>query len=216
MKRLTRVAGALALVLSTSWPLLAETETFTFDRNHSLVGFRIRHFVTKVEGRFRDYTGTIVLDRQNPSVSKVDLVIQAASIDTGNENRDKDLRSPNFFDVEKYPTLTFKSTRVEPRGKDAYLVTGDFTMHGVTRPLSVTVKHGGFIKAGKMEKAGFEASFPIDRKDYGITWNRAVDQGGFMLGDDVEINLQVEANKQAPEEAKPAAPAAAAAPAAKN
>ena len=204
MKKLAPRIAIAALVLAAAGSLLAETETFAFDKNHSLIGFRIRHFVTKVEGRFRDYTGTIVLDRQNPAASKVDLVIQAASIDTGNENRDKDLRSPNFFDVEKYPVITFKSTRVEAKGKDTYLVTGDFTMHGVTKPLAATVKHGGFVKAGKMEKAGFEAQFPLDRKEYGITWNRAIDQGGLMLGDDVEINIQVEANKQAPEEAKPA------------
>ena len=205
MKNLHRAFRIAAVLLSVSLPLLAETETFAFDKNHSLVGFRIRHFVTKVEGRFRDYTGTISLDRQNPAASKVDLTIQTASIDTSNENRDKDLRSPNFFDVEKYPTITFKSTKVEPKGKDTYLVTGDFTMHGVTRPLTATVRHGGFVKAGKVEKAGFEAAFPLDRKEYGITWNRAVDQGGFMLGDEVEINLQVEANKQEPAPA-PAAP----------
>jgi len=216
MKKLAPVYFALLLLLSAAPSLLAEPETFAFDRNHSLIGFRIRHFVTKVEGRFRDYSGTIVLDRQNPSASKVDLTIQAASIDTSNENRDKDLRSPNFFDVEKYPTITFKSTKVEPKGKDTYLVTGDFTMHGVTKPLAATVHHGGFVKAGKMEKAGFEAAFPLDRKEYGITWNRAVDQGGFMLGDEVEINIQVEANKQVPEDQKPAGPGSAPAPAAKN
>src|SRR5262249_10826175 len=171
MKKLTPVFLVVLLLLSTATSLVAEPETFAFDKNHSLIGFRIRHFVTKVEGRFRDYTGTIVLDRQNPSASKVDLTIQTASIDTASENRDKDLRSANFFDVEKYPTSTFKSTRVEPKGKDSYLVTGDFTMHGVSKLLAVTVHHGGFVKAGKMEKAGFEAAFPLDRKEYGITWN---------------------------------------------
>jgi polyisoprenoid-binding protein YceI len=194
--RMKRIAqGALAgLVLAGS--ALAAPETFTFDKNHSVVGFRIRHFVSKVEGRFRDYDGTIVLDRQNPAGSKVDLTIQAASIDTASENRDKDLRSANFFDVEKFPTITFKSTKVVPKGSDNYEVTGDFTMHGVTKPITVTVRHGGFANAGKVEKAGFEiVNFKLDRKDYGITWNRTVDQGGLMLGDDVEINVQVEANK---------------------
>ena len=205
MRKKSAVLGALAgLVLSTAGALAA-TETFQFDRAHSLVGFRIRHFVSKVEGRFKDYEGVIALDRQNPGASKVDLTIQAASIDTGNENRDKDLRSPNFFDVEKYPTITFKSTKVTPKGSDTYDVAGDFTLHGVTKPIVVTVRHGGFVKAGKVEKAGFETvGFKLDRKEYGITWNRAVDQGGFMLGDDVEINVQVEANRPLEAPAQPA------------
>jgi len=206
MTKRTAFLGSIAALLlaASAW---AAPETFQFDKNHSLVGFRIRHFVSKVEGRFNQYDGSIVLDRQNPAASKVDLTIQATSIDTGNENRDKDLRSANFFDVEKYPTITFKSTKVTPKGSDTYEVAGDFTMHGVTKPIVVTVRHGGFAKAGKVEKAGFEiANFKLDRKDYGISWNRTVDQGGLMLGDDVEINVQVEENKPL-EEPKPAAPA---------
>jgi polyisoprenoid-binding protein YceI len=203
IKRFAIPALALTAVLAAS-AAVAAPETFQFDKNHSLVGFRIRHFVSKVEGRFKDFEGAIVLDRQNPASSRVDLTIQAASIDTASESRDKDLRSPNFFDVEKYPTITFKSTRVVPKGGDNYDVTGDFTMHGVTKSITVPVRHGGFAKAGKTEKAGFETvNFKLDRKDYGITWNRTVDAGGLMLGDDVEINIQVEANKS--EEAKPAA-----------
>ncbi|MEP6767496.1 MAG: YceI family protein [Acidobacteriota bacterium] len=205
MKKRLAILSAAAAVLLTASAALAAPETFSFDKGHSLVGFRIRHFVSKVEGRFREYDGTISIDRQNPAASRVDVTIQAASIDTGNENRDKDLRSPNFFDVEKFPTITFKSTKVSSRGKDAYDVTGDFTMHGVTKTITIPVRHGGFIKAGKVEKAGFEVAFTLDRKDYGITWNRTVDAGGVMLGDDVEINIQVEANKPL-EDAKPAAP----------
>jgi polyisoprenoid-binding protein YceI len=201
---LTLVAGAALLAATAA---LAAPETFQFDRNHSLVGFRIRHFVSKVEGRFKDYDGVIVLDRQNPAASKVDLTIQAASIDTASENRDKDLRSPNFFDVEKYPTITFKSTKVTPKSGDSYDVTGDFTMHGVTKTITVPVRHGGFVKTGQGEKAGFElVNFTLNRKDFGITWNRTLDAGSVMLGDDVEINVQVEANKKS-DEAKPAAPA---------
>jgi polyisoprenoid-binding protein YceI len=212
MSRNHRLFAILAVLASIAWPAFGETETFTFDKAHSLVGFRIRHFVSKVEGRFKDFDGKISIDRQNPSASKVELTIQSASIDTGTEGRDKDLRSPNFFDVEKFPTLTFKSTKIEPKGKDLYDVTGEFTMHGVTKTITVPVRHGGFLKVkarnGMGEKTGFEISFPLNRKDYGITWNRPLDQGGFMLSDDVEINVQVEANKVMPEEAKPAAPAA--------
>jgi polyisoprenoid-binding protein YceI len=204
------LAAGLASLFMASLATAAP-ETFRFDKAHSLVGFRIRHFVSKVEGRFKEYEGVIALDRQNPAASNVELTIQTASIDTGNEGRDKDLRSPNFFDIEKYPTISFKSTRVVAKGNDTYDVTGDFTMHGVTKTITVPIKHGGFAKVGKGEKAGFEnATFLLNRKDFGISWNRAVDQGGFMLGDDVEINVQVEANKQMPDEAKPAAPAPAA------
>ena len=209
MKRRSRFVTFLALLAAAAMPVLAETETFTFDKNHTLVGFRIRHFVSKVEGRFKDFDGTIWIDRQNPSNSKVELTIPAASIDTSSEGRDKDLRSENFFDVAKFPTITFKSTKVEPKGKDTFEVTGEFTMHGVTKTITVPVRHGGFLKVkgrtGMGEKAGFEINFPLNRKEFGIVWNRPLDTGGFMLSDDVEINVQVEANRVMPEEAKPAA-----------
>jgi polyisoprenoid-binding protein YceI len=181
---------------------LRAEETFTFDKNHSQVSFKIRHVVSKVEGRFREYDGTIWIDRQNPAASKVELTIQTASIDTGTADRDKHLRSADFFDVEKYPTITFKSTKVEPKGNGSFVVTGDFTMHGVTKPVQVGVKSGGFAKMGKGEKAGFEAGATLNRKDYGIIWNKTLDQGGALLGDEVEIVVQVEANKKDPEPAK--------------
>jgi polyisoprenoid-binding protein YceI len=203
-KRIGNLVSAAAAILLTASAASAATETFQIDKGHSLVGFRIRHFVSKVEGRFKDYEGVIAIDRQNPAASKVELTIQAASIDTVNENRDKHLKSADFFDVEKFPTITFKSTKIVPKGSDAYDVTGDFTMHGVTKSITVPVRHGGFLKTGKSEKAGFETiNFKLDRKDYGITWNRAVDAGGVMLGDDVDINVQVESNHSL-EEAKPA------------
>ena len=181
----------------------AAVEEFVFDKSHTSVGFRIRHWLTKVEGRFRDYDGRIWIDREDPAASKVELTIQAASIDTGNERRDNHLRSADFFEVEKYPAITFKSSKVESKGKDLYEVTGDFTMHGVTKTIVVPVRHTGFIDLGKQQKAGFEITFPLNRKDYGITWNRAADQGGVMLGDDVEIHVLVEANKSVPAPAAP-------------
>lgn len=193
-----RISLLPALLLAAVLPALAETETFTFDKAHTLIGFRIRHILTKVEGRFKSFDGTIWIDRVNPAASKVDLTIQTASIDTGVEARDNDLRSPNFFDAATYPTITFKSTRIEPKGKDQYDVTGDFSLHGVTKQIRVPVKALGFAPMGKVEKAGFEVSFPIDRKDYGIVKLIPV------VGEDVEINIQVEANKPKPEEAKPA------------
>jgi polyisoprenoid-binding protein YceI len=199
-------ALAFAAGLSIAGIAAAATETFVFDKAHTQVGFQIRHFLTKVEGRFRDYEGRIVIDRQNPANSRVDVTIQAASIDTGNDRRDADLKSANFFEVDKYPTITFKSTKVTPNGKDLYLVTGDLTMHGVTKALVVPVRHTGFLNLGKMEKAGFEVIFPMNRKDFGITWNRTLDAGGTMLGDDVQITVLVEANKEMPAAPAPAMP----------
>lgn len=207
-------AAAFIAGLALAGALGAATEAFVFDKSHTAVGFRIRHWLTRVEGRFREYDGKIWLDRQNPAASKVDLTIQTASIDTGQERRDNHLRSADFFDAEKFPTITFRSSKVQPKGKDLYEVTGDLTMHGVTKTIAVPVRHTGFINLGKQEKAGFEITFPINRKDYGITWNRTADQGGVMLGDDVEINVLVEANKEAADApaTAPAAPAAPGAP----
>ena len=206
--RLPRKHAALAFAagLSIVGIAAAANETFVFDKAHSQVGFQIRHFLTKVEGRLRDYDGRIVIDRQNPANSRVDVTIQAASIDTGNEKRDADLKSASFFEVDKYPTITFKSTKVTPNGKDLYLVTGDLTMHGVTKTIVVPVRHTGFLNLGKMEKAGFEVTLSLNRKDFGITWNRTLDAGGTMLGDDVQITVLVEANKEMPAAPAPAMP----------
>lgn len=200
-----RVALLLTFGLATAGAARSATETYVFDKPHTQVAFRIRHWLTKVDGRFRDFDGHIWLDRAKPADSRVDVTIQAASIDTGTENRDKHLRSADFFDVEKYPTITFKSTKVAPKGKDLYEVTGDLTIHGVTKTLTIPVRNTGFLNLGKQEIAGFELTIPIKRQDFGIAWNRTVDTGGVMLGDDVEINVQVEANKEMP--APPASPA---------
>ena len=194
--RIRRAASIFAAALLLCAAAGAATEPFTFDKTHTKVGFQIRHWLTKVDGRFREYDGKIAIDRTKPENSTVEVTIQAASIDTGQENRDKHLRSADFFDVEKFPTITFKSTKVVPRGKDLYEVTGDFTMHGVTKTVVVPVRHTGFLNLGKVEKAGFEISLPINRKDFGITWNRTADQGGAMLGDEVDITMLVEANRE--------------------
>lgn len=200
------VALALVVGLSIASAARAATEPFVFDKSHTKVGFQVRHWLTKVEGRFSEYDGRISIDREEPSKSKVEVTIQAASIDTGNERRDADLKSARFFEVEKYPAITFTSTRVEPKGKDLYEVTGDLTMHGVTKTLKVPVRHTGFLNLGRVEKAGFEATFPINRKDFGVSWNSILEVGA-MLGDEVEVTLLVEANKEMPKEAAPAAPA---------
>jgi polyisoprenoid-binding protein YceI len=194
--RTVRVGALFLAAVTAAANARAADEVFTFDKAHTKVGFRIRHTVSRVEGRFKDFDGTIWLDRENPGQSRVELTIRATSIDTANDNRDGDLRSATFFDVETFPTITFKSTKVESRGGDNYSVTGDFTMHGVTKSIVVPVQSNGFAKVGKTEKAGFTIAFPLNRKDYGITWNRTLDQGALLLGDDVDISIEIEANKK--------------------
>ena len=185
--------GAVVLAVSAS-----AADTYTFDKVHSDVSFQIRHFLSKVRGRFTDYDGTIVADRAKPEASSVDFTIKATSINTDNENRDKDLRSADFFEVEKYPDITFKSTKVTPKGQDRYDVTGNLTMHGVTKEVTLPVTFLGTVNTGRGEKAGFETSITLNRKDFGIVWNRVLDTGGTTLGDDVIVSINVEANKKQP------------------
>jgi len=192
--------GAMVLAAASA----GAADTYTFDKGHSEIGFQIRHFVSKVRGRFTDYDGTIVVDKAKPEASTVEITIKATSINTDNENRDKDLRSPNFFDVEKNPEITFKSTKVVAKGGDKYDVTGNFTMHGVTKEITLPVTYLGEANAGRMQKAGFETSITLNRKDYGLAWNRNLDTGGVMLGDDVTISINVEANKKQPPSPSPA------------
>ena len=197
MKRNSRLVAILAVLVSIALPVLAEVETFNFDKAHTLIGFRVRHVLTKVEGRFKGFDGTIWLDRQSPAASKVELTIQATTIDTGVENRDNDLRSANYFDVAKYPTITFKSSKVTPAGKDKFTVEGSLTMHGVAKQVSLPVEFLGFGKdPWGNDKAGFAVETVLNRKDYGLNWNKALDQGGFLLGDDVKVVISLEAAKK--------------------
>jgi polyisoprenoid-binding protein YceI len=206
MIRLHRLAPAVALaVLALAPPARAEKETFVFDRPHTDFSFKVRHFVSKVGGRFTKFDGTIEIDRANPAASTVALKIEAASIDTGNPTRDKHLNSPDFFDTAKFPEITFSSTKVVAKGKDAYDVTGDLTIKGVTKSAVLTVTANGFANDGHGgQKTGFDVAGKINRKDFGVSWNSIVD-GNAMLSDDVDVLITVEANKKKAE--APAAPA---------
>lgn len=197
MIRLSRLAPFVALAFLALAPAArAEKETFTFDKAHSEFGFKVRHFVSKVGGRFTKFDGTIELDRANPASGAVNLKIDAASIDTGNPNRDKHLNTPDFFDTAKFPDITFKSTKIAAKGKDTYEVTGDLTMKGVTKPVVLTVTAGGFANDGQGgQKAGFDVAGKISRKDFGVNWNSIVD-GNAMLSDNVDVLITVEANKK--------------------
>ena len=173
-----------------------DTRTYKIDKSHSEVTFQVRHLVTRVRGRFSDFEGTVAINEGTPELSSVQFTIQAASIDTNEPQRDTHLRSADFFDVEKFPTITFKSTAVAPKGKDSFDVTGDLTMHGVTKRVTLPVAFLGFAKTQRGEKAGFEIETTLNRKDYGLNWNKALDQGGFLLADEVKVSIAIAAVKQ--------------------
>jgi polyisoprenoid-binding protein YceI len=203
---LRRKALIQALTLALLLPALASADPVVYkvDPDHSGVGFTIRHFVSNITGRFQDFDGVVKYDKANPAASSVSFTVQAKSIDTANGDRDNHLRSPDFFDAEKFPTWTFTSTSVKAVDADTLEVTGDMTIKGVTRKVTIPVDVLGSVKTPRGEKAGFETSFKLDRKEYGITWNRALDTGGAILGDDVKVNISVEADRQA-DAPKPAA-----------
>ena len=189
--------GTLAVVaVAFAAPLFA-ADVYTIDTVHSEADFKIRHMMGSVSGSFTDFAGAVAIDRQNPQASSVEFTIKAASIDTKEPKRDKHLRSADFFDVEQFPTITFKSTRVTPAGKDQFNVTGLFTMHGVTKSVTLPVKFLGFARdSWGNDVAGFEVSTVLNRKDYGIVWNKALDYGGLYLGDEVNVSLSIEAARK--------------------
>jgi polyisoprenoid-binding protein YceI len=188
---LTSVLVALALSASAQ-----AAETYNIDPVHSSVGFSVSHMViSNVKGKFNQFSGTIVLE--NNAIKEAQGTIQTKSIDTGNAKRDEDLRSANFFDVAKYPTITFQSKRAEQKGDETILV-GDFTMHGVTKELSLPLKLKGPIKdPWDNSRIGLQIKTKVNRKDYGMTYNKALETGGLLVGDEVEIEINAEAVKAA-------------------
>jgi polyisoprenoid-binding protein YceI len=209
-----KLRSTLFLVLTlVSAGLIAQEaqpqQPFSIDKAHSSVAFKVRHLMSNVTGNFNDFDAAINLNRENPTASTVEFTIKTASIDTNSEGRDKHLRSADFFDVEKFPMISFKSTAVaKGKAKDTYDVTGDFTMHGVTKSITLPVTFLGFGKNGRgMPLAGFEIETTVNRKDYGIVWNRNLDEGGVVLGDDVKVAINIEAVQRP---AAPPVPAAAA------
>lgn len=191
-----KTALLTALVLILGFGTVAAQGTYGIDTVHSNVGFKVRHLVSKTSGEFTDFSGKIVADFGNLNASSVEFTIQASSIDTKNEKRDGHLRSADFFDVEKYPEITFKSSKITRISGDSYAVTGTLTMHGVSKETTLSVDYLGEINAMGGTRAGYELTTTLNRKDFGISWNRALDAGGFVLGDDVEININLEVIKQ--------------------
>lgn len=168
--------------------------TWSIDQSHSSVEFVVRHLVvSKVKGRFGSFEGVITVDGADPLASTVETTIQVASIDTGDEQRDAHLRSPDFFDVEQFPTITFRSTSLRPRGSD-YDVDGELTIRGVTKPVTLTLEYNG--TSGDPwggTRAGFSAETEINRRDFGLDFDVALDTGGALVGEKIKIQLEVEA-----------------------
>ena len=192
--RLILAVSALIASLSVL-PAQAAPVTYKVDPDHTTVGFKIRHLFSQVQGRFDKFEGTITFDPDAPASTQVEGSIAAASINTNHAKRDAHLRNPDFFDVEKYPKITFKSTGVPEvdATKKSGKLSGVLSMHGVDKPIVLDV---AFLGDGKdpwgNRRSGFTATTTLKRKDFGITWNEALESGGVLLGEDVQIEIQVE------------------------
>ena len=196
--RTIRTVAALAALATIAFaPGAAQAaNTYTADKAHTSVGFAVRHMMSQVRGTFGDFSMTIVKDDANPAGSSVDFKIQATSVTTANEMRDKHLRSEDFFFVEKFPEITFKSTKIEKVSETEYKATGEFTMRGVTKVLTLPVTFLGEMKGmdGK-SLVGFSVTTKLDRKEFGFNWNKALDNGGLLLSDEVTIEINIEAKQ---------------------
>ena len=177
-------------------PQPAAPVTWQIDATHSELSFRIRHLVSRVNGTFRDWKGTVVADPANLAGGSVNVEIQTASIDTRNERRDNHLKSADFFDAANHPAITFRSRRVEVNGQELK-VHGDLTIRGVTKPVVLEGRALGVTGEPGKRRIGFEAETTVNRLDYGVAWNRAAEGGGVVLGDEVQIQMTVAAVEQA-------------------
>ena len=191
MNRVFRSLVLTTLIVLVAVPAVAGT--WSIDAAHSVMNFKVRHLFSKTGGSFDQWEGTLDFDGENPASLSGQVTIQTASINTDNADRDAHLKSPDFFDAEQFPTISFVSRKTEKR-EEGWVLIGDFTMHGVTREVAIPFE---FYGAGKdpwgNRRAGFSASLTVNRKDFGIEWNKTLDSGGVMLGEDVVIDLEIEA-----------------------
>jgi polyisoprenoid-binding protein YceI len=190
-----RVVGGAALAAVLSWPALAGTTTYKIDPRHSSANFAVTHLmISTVRGEFHSVNGTVNVDTSDVSKSSVEVTIDASTVDTREPDRDKDLKSPNFFDVAKYPTITFKSTKVESAGPGKLKVTGDLTLHGVTKSvvLDVTSPKSPIKDPWGLQRTAVSGTTKINRQDFGMTYSKTLDNGGLMISNDVDITLDVE------------------------
>lgn len=171
--------------------------TYKIDPAHSEVFFQVRHLVTKVRGRFSDFEGTIDYNEGSPETSSVNFSIKTASIDTNVGDRDTHLRSGDFFAAEEHPTLTFKSKKITKKGGESFDVLGDLTVRGTTKEITLPVSFlGNATDPWGGKRIGFEAETTLNRKDFGLNWNAALETGGFLVGDDVKVTLSIQAVAQ--------------------
>lgn len=187
--------NSLLAILLMAGSAFAQT-TWSIDKAHSKIGFSVPHMaIAEVEGNFKDFDAAVVTKSEDFNGAEISFTAKTASIDTDNERRDGHLKSPDFFDAEKYPELSFKGNLVKQGGK--YKLKGDLTMHGVTKPVEFDVTYGGKINTGKGEKAGFKILGKINRKDYGLTWSNKTPTGELVVGDEVDIIGKIELDKKA-------------------
>ena len=190
MKKVFALLFSLAIVAST----FAQA-TWTIDKSHSKVGFNVIHMaVSDVEGKFNDFDGTIVSKSEDFNGAEISFVAKTTSIDTDNERRDTHLKSPDFFEAEKFPEITFKGKLVKDGGK--YRLVGDFTMKGVTKKVEFDVTYGGSINTERGAKAGFKLSGSVNRQDYGLSWNNKLKGGELAVSDNVDLIVKIELNKK--------------------
>ncbi len=183
--------------MTTTLDATRTAQAYTIDKTHSEVAFQVRHLLTKVRGRFTEFSGTVLLDQNHPERSSASLTIDASSIDTGTPDRDTHLRSDDFFAVTTYPTLTFQSSKVVKTGEDTYDVIGTLTIRGIAREITLPATYLGSAKdPWGNARAGFEATITLNRKDFGLTWNAALETGGLLVGDDVRVSLSIQAVAQ--------------------
>ena len=183
----------------TTTDLTALTGTYTIDPTHSRIGFVARHaMVTKVRGAFNEFEGTAVLDGANPAASTAEVTIEVASIDTRNSQRDEHLRTNDFFDAPTHPQITFRSTGVQVVSEDTFELTGDLTIKGTTKPVTIPFAYEGSATDpyGNL-RVGFEGSVVVNRKDWGITWNAGLETGGVLVGEKITLEFEVSAIKSA-------------------
>jgi len=194
-----RFIASLLTIFALALPALASATTWTIDPEHSNIGFKVKHLmVSNVKGNFEKHSGTVDIDDKNITKSKVEVTIDTNSISTGVQKRDDHLRSADFFDVAKFPAMTFVSKKVAKAGKDKLKVTGDLTLHGVTKEVVLDVE--GPSKESKDPwgniRKGATATTKINRKDFGLNWNKALETGGVLVGEEIAINLEIEMVKK--------------------
>ena len=171
--------------------------TYNIDKAHSEMLLTVRHLVTKVRGHFTDFSGTLQFDPAQPERASISIKIDAASVDTGTGDRDTHLKSDDFFGVATFPHITFVSSKVAKKGDEQFIVTGTLTIRGVAKEINVPVSYLGLAKdPWGNSRAGFEGEITINRKDFGLMWNAALETGGFLVGDDVKISVSIQAVAQ--------------------